>query len=354
MVYQARDRMLERTVAIKTLRRNFSDDPEFRQRFRQEAKAAAKLTHPNIVTVHDFGLESEQLYIVMEYVPGVDLKTLLRQHGRLKLEESLHLLTQACAGIGYAHRAGLVHCDVKPQNMLVTPDRLLKVTDFGIARALITIKPDEKEKMVWGSPSYFSPEQASGSAPSPASDVYALGVILYEMTTGVLPFSAETSQELARMHRQENPPPPRSINNQIPIPLETIILKTLSKDPQKRFQSAGEMGRALVSFNQILAIAEVDSRVPKPSDAIGTTSVYSPPKVISEPDRPKTYLQTEAQVKGPQPLSEEYFPKNWQARLEEFLDIEWVVWVLVFLVLISVGGLIPFWLWVYYTLNPPA
>jgi serine/threonine protein kinase len=138
IVYRARDLMLERLVAVKVLREDYSGDPAFQERFRQEAKAAANLSHPNIVTMHDFGLDNGQLFLVMEYVPGTDLKTLIKQRGRFNPEEALPLLIQACAGIGYAHRAGLVHCDVKPQNMLVTPDMRLKVADFGIARALST------------------------------------------------------------------------------------------------------------------------------------------------------------------------------------------------------------------------
>jgi len=188
-VYHARDLMLERDVAVKILREDFSDDATFQERFRQEAKAAANLSHPNLVTVHDFGFDQGKLFIVMEYVPGVDLKTLLKQRGRLSPGEALPLMIQACAGIGYAHRAGLVHCDVKPQNLLVMPDNRLKVTDFGIARALATIQPEEQADVVWGSPQYFSPEQAFGAAPSPASDVYSLGIVLYEMLAGRLPFA---------------------------------------------------------------------------------------------------------------------------------------------------------------------
>ena len=206
VVYRARDLMLERLVAVKVLREDYSGDPAFQERFRQEAKAAANLSHPNIVTMHDFGLDNGQLFMVMEYVPGTDLKTLIKQRGRFSPEEALPLLIQACAGIGYAHRAGLVHCDVKPQNMLVTPDMRLKVADFGIARALSTIHPDEQSDVVWGSPQYFAPEQASGAAPAPASDVYSLGIIMYEMLTGSLPFQATTAVDLARLHVEEEPP----------------------------------------------------------------------------------------------------------------------------------------------------
>jgi serine/threonine-protein kinase len=184
VVYRAQDLMLERYVAIKVLRENFSDDPDFQERFRQEAKAAANLSHPNIVTVHDFGFDRGRLFIVMEYVPGTHLKDILQRRGRFAVDEAIGLMVQACAGVGYAHRAGLVHCDIKPHNFLITPDKRLKVTDFGIARALASIHPEEQVDVVWGSPQYFSPEQAAGGPPSPASDVYSLGIILYEMLTG--------------------------------------------------------------------------------------------------------------------------------------------------------------------------
>ncbi|MDO9349464.1 MAG: protein kinase, partial [Anaerolineales bacterium] len=247
-VYRARDLMLERYVGVKIMREDYSRDPAFQERFRQEAKAAANLSHPNIVTVHDFGLDAGKLFIVMEYVPGTDLKTLLQQRGRFTPEEALPLVIQACAGIGYAHRAGLVHCDVKPQNMLVTPDQRLKVADFGIARALASIRPDEQSDVVWGSPQYFSPEQASGAAPSPASDVYSLGVVMYEMLTGALPFNATTATELARMHLDVQPPLLTEMLPDISPTLEQILLKVLSKEPSARYRTADQLGRVLLNF----------------------------------------------------------------------------------------------------------
>ncbi len=249
-VYRAKDLMLERPIAIKILRSDYSQDPAFRERFRQEAKAAANLSHSNIVTVHDFGLDHQRLFIVMEHVPGHTIKDLIDNRGRFTIEKAIPLMVQACAGIGYAHRAGLVHCDVKPQNILVSPDQRVKVTDFGIARALASIQPDERTDIVWGSPQYFSPEQAAGHAPSPASDVYGLGVILYEMLTGQLPFTAQTSQELARLHRTTDPPPPSRYNPAISPDLERIVLKVLSKEPSARYRTADQLGRVSDYFHR--------------------------------------------------------------------------------------------------------
>lgn len=330
VVYRAHDLMLERTVAIKVLREDYSSDPDFRERFRQEARAAANLSHPNIVTVHDFGLDAGRLFIVMEHVPGTDLKTILKQHGRLSLDNTLNLIIQACAGVGYAHRAGLVHCDIKPQNMLITPDQRLKVVDFGIARALASIQPDEKAEIVWGSPQYFSPEQAAGEAPSPASDVYSLGVVMYEMLTGQLPFSANDASELARMHREDMPTNPRKLNASISPILEQILLKVLAKEPSRRYRSADQMGRVLVNFNE---------------------QSKSTPVVI--PTQTLTFEAVPSYRTSYSPSAE---PARMAASKPENnpLDIDWVTIGLALLALIAAGGLIPFWLWIYFVYNPPV
>ncbi len=346
IVYRAHDLMLERTVAIKLLRKDYSNNPQFRQQFRQEAKAAARLTHPNIATVHDFGLDSNQIFIIMEYVPGNDLKSLLREHGRMDVTESIDLIIQACAGIGYAHRAGLVHCDIKPQNMLVTPDGHLKVVDFGIARALASISPDEKSEIVWGSPHYFSPEQAAGNAPSPASDVYSLGIVLYEMLTGQLPFNGETPEQLADQHRLSLPPSPRKINPSIPAALEQILLKVLSKEPAARYRTADQLGSVLKN---------------------SLTQTYSPPVELSSPPASAIPVELENEdnasewqfENNPNYASPSSYPvyqptitvlEEGQQRVQEF---DWITWGLVLLALIAAGGLIPFLLWVFYILRPP-
>jgi serine/threonine-protein kinase len=324
VVYQAKDLMLERLVAIKVLRQDFSKDRTFRERFHQEAKAAANLSHPNIVTVHDFGLDAGRLYIVMENISGTDLKTSLRQSGRFSVQDAVNVVIQACAGIGYAHRAGIVHCDVKPHNMLVSSDNRLKVTDFGIARALASIQPDEKSDVVWGSPQYFSPEQASGAAPSPASDVYSLGIILYELLAGQLPFISDDPTELARMHREKAPTPLRKIAPSVPPSLEQIVMKVLSKEPSSRYRTADQLGRVLTTFAQTLVSTSSES---KPLQ--GYTSVSIPDS------RASNAVIDEAEG----------------AEDESALNFDWFTIALGFIAVISVGGLIPFWMYIILYIN---
>jgi serine/threonine-protein kinase len=329
VVYRAQDLTLERTVAIKVLRQNYSVDPVFRDHFRQEAKAAANLSHPNIVTVHDFGFDAERLFIIMEYVPGTDLKLLFEGGGQVDLERTINLMGQACAGVGYAHRAGLVHCDIKPQNLLITPDERLKVVDFGIARALASINPGEKTDIVWGSPHYFSPEQAAGIAPSPASDVYSLGVIMYEMVTGQLPFTAPSSSELARMHRQDLPKAPRELNPAITPQLEQILLKVLSKEPAARYRTADQFGRVLTSLQNNTPLVEEGI-------LLGTSSSYVAPGTTQPIESP-----------APMPVIEAIDNKT------NPFEVDWITILLALLALIAVGGLVPFFLWVYFVYNPP-
>ena len=337
-VFRARDLMLERNVAIKVLHEAYSKDQAFQDRFRQEARAAANLSHPNIVTVHDFGLDYGQLFIVMEYVPGKDLKSILRQRGRYTVEEAIPIIVQACAGIGYAHRAGLVHCDVKPHNMIVTPDSRLKVTDFGIARALSTIQSDERADIVWGSPQYFSPEQAVGEAPSPSSDVYSLGIVLYEVLSGALPFNAPTSEELARMHLEEQPIPISEYIPDVPPALEQIVMKVLAKEPSARYRTADQLGRVLLRFG---TEREMTPAAPALSLTPEAVTTYRKP----EQTAPTISTQEEVSIRTsyPPPI----VPPD-----TSLPDIDWGTIVLALLALITVGGLIPFWIYIYFVYNP--
>lgn len=327
-VFRARDLMLDRYVAIKLLREDYSRSLSFQERFRQEARAAANLSHPNIVTVHDFGVEENGLvYIIMEYLPGRDMKTILRQRGRFTVEECIPLMIQACAGIGYAHRAGLVHCDVKPHNMLVTPDQRLKVTDFGIARALATIMPGERTDVVWGSPQYFSPEQAAGEAPSPASDVYSLGVVLYEMLTGTPPFTASTPEELARLHLHAQPIPIHEYVPDVPGALEEIVMKVLSKEPSARYRTADQLGRVLIRFG-----TKRDG--PTPPALSLTPEVAAEFQPRDEPVSPPASLE-DGKPDLPPP------------------EIDWTTVGLALGALTAVGALIPLWVYIYFLYNPP-
>ena len=353
VVYRAYDRMLERPVAIKILRQDFSEGHEFLERFRQEARAAANLSHPNIVMVHDFGLDAGRIFIVMEYVPGMDLKSMMKSRGKFSVEEAIHLIVQACEGIGYAHRAGLVHCDVKPHNMLVTPDNRLKVTDFGIARALASIQPDEQSEVVWGSPQYFSPEQAAGQAPSPASDVYSLGVILYEMLAGQLPFTATDPEELARLHREARPVSPRRHNFEIPPALEQIILKILSKEPAQRYRSADQLGRVLRSYaprteayaQTTVSSASVTRPAPTPTPLPQTSPLNQRPAAPPEKAAPQNAAPPpQAQIQ----------PAPADAPEDTSLSFDWGTILLGLVATVAVGGLIPFWLYIYFTFNPPG
>jgi serine/threonine-protein kinase len=248
VIYKAQDMELGRLVTVKVLRPSLVSDPEFLMRFKREAQAAANLSHPNIVIVYDVGQDGPKThFIVMEYVPGQDLKKLIRARNTFSVEEALSIVIEVCKGVGYAHRAGLVHCDVKPQNILVTPDNRIKVADFGIARALTGAAP-QVEDMVWGSPHYFSPEQASGEAPSPASDVYSIGVVMFELLTGRLPFTGADYRELALAHLKEQPPSILDLNPGLPPELDKIIRKVMSKEPSTRYRTADQLGRILEKY----------------------------------------------------------------------------------------------------------
>jgi predicted Ser/Thr protein kinase len=249
VVYRGVDTLLQRQVAIKVLRESFAGDPAFLARFQREARAAAGLDHPNVVTVYDVGQDGDRHYIVMEHVDGQDLKTLIRQRGRLSVAEALSIAIQMSAGVGHAHKAGVIHCDIKPQNVLVTQDGQARVTDFGIARALSESGLTESET-VWGSPLYFSPEQAAGDPPSPASDVYSIGVVMYEMLAGLPPFQAEKPAALALMHMREEPSPLAVHNPQVPPQLDWIIRKLLAKEPAARYRNAEQVAHVLDEYRR--------------------------------------------------------------------------------------------------------
>lgn len=236
-VYRAKDQLLERTVAVKILHQQYENDTEFITRFQREAKAAARITHPNIVNVYDVGVAEGRHYIVMEYVPGRTLKERIKEEGPVPVPQALQIARQIAGALAQAHANNLVHCDIKPHNILVMPDGNVKVADFGIARA-VTESTMTYNDNIMGSVHYFSPEQARGTMITPKSDVYSLGVLVYEMLSGRIPFDGNTAVSIARKHLEEDPQPLHMIAPGIPPVVEALVTRMMAKDPAQRPDSS--------------------------------------------------------------------------------------------------------------------
>ncbi|MGZ7443809.1 Stk1 family PASTA domain-containing Ser/Thr kinase [Paenibacillus sp. TH7-28] len=244
LVYKAQDILLNRYVAIKVLRQQFVNDEEFIRRFRREAQSAASLSHPNIVSVYDVGQEDEVHYIVMEFVEGQNLNEIIKERAPLQVEEAVRIASQIADALDHAHQNQIIHRDIKPHNILIGRNGWVKVTDFGIARAVTSTTITQTGSVV-GSVHYFSPEHAKGVATGEKSDLYSLGIVLYQMLTGRLPFLGESPISVALKHLQEHFDEPRTVNPMIPQSVENIILKSMRKNPGERYQSAKEMLRDL-------------------------------------------------------------------------------------------------------------
>ncbi|WP_289136692.1 Stk1 family PASTA domain-containing Ser/Thr kinase [uncultured Brevibacillus sp.] len=240
IVYKARDLILNRPVAVKVLRSQFCTDEDFVNRFRREAQAVASLSHPNVVGVYDVGQEGDTHYMVMEYIEGYTLKEVIIQRGALPVEEAVRIAEQICDALDHAHQNQIIHRDIKPHNIMIGKNGRVKVTDFGIARAVTSATITHTNAML-GSVHYFSPEQARGGITGEKSDLYSLGIVLYEMVTGELPFSGDSPISVALKHLQEPLPEPRTVNPAIPQSVENVIFKALVKDPFLRYSSAREM-----------------------------------------------------------------------------------------------------------------
>ncbi|WP_018247320.1 Stk1 family PASTA domain-containing Ser/Thr kinase [Orenia marismortui] len=244
IVYRATDKLLGRPVAVKILQPQFADNETAVKRFNREAQSVASLSHPNIVNIFDIGRDDDLHYIVMEYVTGNDLKEELKKVGRFEVDKAIQLITGICNALIKAHRNNIIHCDIKPHNILVTKDNRAKVTDFGIARA-VTSATMAHTNSVMGSAHYLSPEQAKGAKVSTKSDIYSLGIVLYELLTGQVPFTGENHISIALKHLEEKPPSPQEINPNISDELASIILKAIAKKPEDRYNSVVEMLRDL-------------------------------------------------------------------------------------------------------------
>src|SRR5437899_10785966 len=249
-VFLARDQLLDRPVAVKVLFPEFATDRSFVERFRREAQSAANLNHPNIVAVYDWGQEQGTYFIVMEYVEGRSLADILRTEGPLHPQRAAEVASDIAAALGFAHRNGVIHRDIKPGNVLVSPNGQVKVADFGIARAFGAGAEENLTQAgsVMGTATYFSPEQAQGLALDPRSDLYSLGVVLYEMITGRAPFTGDSPVSIAYKHVQEQPPRPRQVNPDVPADLEAITGRLLAKNPATRYPSAEDLRADLRRF----------------------------------------------------------------------------------------------------------
>jgi serine/threonine protein kinase len=246
-IYRAVDLRMGRPVAVKILREVYSSDPKFVTRFQREARAASALQHPNIIQVFDYGQSGASYYLVMEFIEGTDLRRYIKKQGMLSNERATEIAHDVALGLGAAHKLGIVHRDVKPQNVMLTNSGLVKLTDFGIASMY---KDAEAERltttgMTLGTVQYYAPEQAQGEVVTPAADIYALGIMMYEMLTGRTPFDGDTPVAVAMRHIQDIPDPPSLLNPRIPPALERVILKCLEKDPRARYRDGDAIAYAL-------------------------------------------------------------------------------------------------------------
>ena len=291
-VYLAHDQLLDRRVALKVLFPEFARDPAFVQRFRREAQAAANLNHPNIVAVFDWGEEDGTYFIVMEYVEGRSVREAIQSDGPLYPNLAADLASDIAGALGFAHRNGVVHRDVKPGNILLTPQGQVKVTDFGIARAAGASEGLTQTGSVMGTATYFSPEQAQGLPVDARSDVYSLGIVLYEMVCGVPPFSGESPISVAYKHVREEPTKPTVVNPDVPVALENIILTAMAKLPDGRYASADDMRADLARFRR----GEQTAAVP-----LMAVPVHGSDVTVVNPQMDKVYDRTAVGTVVPSP-----------------------------------------------------
>ncbi|MFB1081158.1 Stk1 family PASTA domain-containing Ser/Thr kinase [Jeotgalibacillus sp. JSM ZJ347] len=239
-VYLARDMILDRDVAVKVLRMDYVSEGNMLKRFQREAQSATSLTHPNIVSMYDVGDEDDYYFLVMEYVEGMTLKQYIQEHSPLALDDAIHIMLQLTSAIAHAHHNGIIHRDIKPQNILIDQEGNIKITDFGIAMALSATAITQTNS-VMGTVHYLSPEQARGGTASKKSDIYSLGIVMYELITGTLPYEGETPISIALKHLQSDLPRPSEVIQDLPQSLENVILKAAAKDPHYRYANADEM-----------------------------------------------------------------------------------------------------------------
>lgn len=265
--FQATDEREHRQVAIKVLREHFSDDPHVTSRFERESAAARAVEHPNVIQVFDHGRDDESLFLVMEWIDGSDLKSAIRERGAHTVAEALHLMSGILAGLSAIHAAGIIHRDIKPQNILVDSSGMARIADFGVARNAVDTGMTETGTTI-GTAAYMAPEQARGGQIGPQADLYAAGVVLFEMLTGQVPFAGESPIQVMYQHVHDPPPRPSSINPAIPQNVDSVVLKALAKSPVERFTSANDMLNALRSIEAETGVPASGSDAAQPTKSM--------------------------------------------------------------------------------------
>jgi len=338
LVYRAHDLVLNRPVAVKVLRPQFASDEDFLRRFRREAQAAASLSHPNIVGVYDVGSDGETHYMVMEFIDGITLKERIQQGRALPVGEALDIAYQICEALEHAHQNRIIHRDIKPHNIMLTRNGRVKVTDFGIARA-VTSATLTHTGAILGSVHYVSPEQAKGGLAGAKSDLYSVGVVLYEMLTGTLPFHGETAVTIALKHVDERVIPPRSVNLTIPLDVERLVMRALEKDAMARYASAADM---MADIGRCLA------RLRSSGPAPATPPVALPPRRVEKTASRPTVARARAHPEPPAPrppqgADKEEVPVVRRRRSPYVRALQ----VLLVLLALMAGGIYLIWDWLH-------
>jgi len=299
VLYKAFDTVIEREIALKLLHQQFADDEKFSAWFHREAKAMAKLNHPNIVTIYNFEIVDNNHFIVMEFIDGMNIDEIMREKGAFDLDNFIPIARQLLSALGYAHSSGIIHRDIKPSNIMVTDTGLVKITDFGIAKILGSSKLTQTGTAA-GSLPYMSPEQIRGKAIDPRTDIYSLGITFFQMLTGDVPFKEDSDFLLMQAHLEKLPPRPTTRRADIPVGLEEILLKSLEKRVEQRYASTADMNQALVKF-QKEANLEVDSERTLAAEVLDKTVVDEPEKTRLDAERTE-FKPPPPTKKGPRPI----------------------------------------------------